>query len=100
MQRQIEGTDRQSEAVVEELYELTEEEVAVVEGRQRAEEQSCELKYARAPICARCGSPFPWYQMSPIHAASRALMRSKRSGAAQCRADRFGNKRHVFSTPG
>ena len=34
MQRQIEGTDRQTDALVNELYRLTDEEVAVVEARQ------------------------------------------------------------------
>jgi hypothetical protein len=33
-QRQIESTDRAIEALVYELYGLTEEEIAIVEGRQ------------------------------------------------------------------
>ena len=35
LERQIEATDRQIDALVYELYELTEEEIAIVEGRAR-----------------------------------------------------------------
>ena len=34
-QRQIEATDQEIDALVCELYELTEEEIAIVEGRDR-----------------------------------------------------------------
>ena len=39
LQRQIEATDRQIDALVYELYGLTEEEIGIVEGRQDGNRQ-------------------------------------------------------------
>ena len=57
LQRQIEATDRQIDQLVYELYGLTEEEIAIVEGRRT-------IAVTALPGPAICGKVVLWIERS------------------------------------
>jgi hypothetical protein len=60
-QRQIEATDRQIDALVYELYELTEEEIGVVEGRLKHERREKKQGARKGCLLFRGFRPFSWF---------------------------------------